>query len=69
MEPIEIPIEYWTPGRSGDVSRDSFWTKEAMQSAISQMWYPLRHEKSDALPDRVILSIDRERGVVILEEA
>lgn len=62
--PVEAEIEYW--GEFQDAPDGAFWTKRAMEAAVSRWWYSQR-ETTEPLAD-VTLRVDRTRGVVILTE-
>lgn len=62
--PVEAEIEHW--GDFQDAPDEAFWTKRAMEAAISRWWYSQR-ETTEPLAD-VTLRIDRVRGAVILTE-
>lgn len=56
----ETPVQYW--GDYSDEGDESFWVVDAMKIALGMLWYG--HYRTDAMPDTVTLTLDRERGIV-----
>jgi hypothetical protein len=53
----EIAIPYWD-----ETTSNSFWVKDAMEGAVGVLWAKNFHNTD--MPDTIIISVDRERGVV-----
>lgn len=66
IEAREFEVQHWQEV-SGDPANEGFWVKDAMVSAVGQWWYA--HRNTDQpLADEITLTLDRERGIVILKE-
>jgi len=63
----EIPVEYWG-NPDVDHFEDTFWIKEAMQSAIGVLWYKQVRPYKLAMPKNLSLTLDTERGVVVVSD-
>lgn len=62
--PVERPIQHW--GDFDNPADEAFWTQEAMQGAVALWWHPQRHTTTGLA--NITLTVDRERGVVVLTE-
>lgn len=62
----EIKIQYWNdPVDPVDHDKDTFWIKTAVEGAVGRMWYKNIANKR-AFPDNLTITIDRDRGVVVI---